>query len=63
MPFKWTKMASNVINLDTASRTIESVVKNLLKATLNIIITVERTTLIIMLFPLTTKTDNFVTLG
>jgi hypothetical protein len=63
MPFKRTEMASNGVNLDTASRTTESVVKSLLKGTSNIIIIAERTTLIMMLFPFTTKTDNFVTLG
>jgi hypothetical protein len=63
MPFRRTEMASNGVKSDTASMTSESEVKRLLKPTRNIKIMADRTTLMRMLFPFTTKTENFATLG
>lgn len=63
MPLKKTEIASKGVKLDTASMTSESEVKSLLKETRNIKIIVQKTTLMRMLVPFTTKTENFATLG
>jgi len=56
-------MASNGVKSDTASMTSESEVKRWLKPTRSIKIMAAKTTLMSMLFPFTTKTENFATLG
>lgn len=63
MPFRRTEMASNGVKSDTASMTSESEVKRFLKPSRNIKIMADRTTLMRILFPFTTKMANFATLG
>jgi len=56
-------MASNGIKWDTASMTIESLVKSLLNETRNIRISAENTMLMRRLVPFTTITENLANLA
>lgn len=63
IPFKKTEMASKGVKLFTAEMTSESVVKALLKPTLNISTIAVNTVLMSILVPFTTSTENFATDG
>lgn len=63
MPFKKTEIASIGINSITAWRTSGSLVNSLLNPIWNIKMIAVKTTLIRMLVPVTTKTENLATFG
>jgi len=63
MKFKKTEIASSGVKLETSSMTSESEVKSLLKGFWHVKIIAEKTTLMTMLIPFTTMTENLATLG